>query len=108
MVKTRSTKNPPPATKVTGSKHKEKRHAAKKEFWKKRLAALCDRVDALEQKMIPDTWTPHSYDLFDACRVERSELFTRISWILTTKFRREHETNFHISTRVETALSLLE
>lgn len=102
MVKTRSF-----AAKGTQPKLKEKKNA-KKEFWKKRLAVLCERIEALEQKMIPDTWTAHSYDLFDACRVERSELFTKISWILTTKFRREHETNYHISTRVETALSLLE
>ena len=79
-----------------------------KKFWKKRLSALCKQISALEKKMIPDTWVDSSYDLFDACRLERSEIITRINWILDKKFNRPPEPSFHRSTQIEVALSLIE
>ena len=110
MPKTRSSKTPKrhPETSAPGVAKKKEAPAAKKTFWKGRLANLCKKIETLEKKMLPFEWTNASYDLFDACRVERTEVITRINWILHTQFGLPPNPAFHRSTQIEVALSLLD
>jgi len=108
MAKTRSelNRNAPAVSKT--EKKKEAASGSSKRFWKKRLEALCKRVAHLESRMLPKDWVDVSYDLFDACRMERSEMITRINWILHSKFNLPPSPSFHRSTQIEVALSLIE
>ena len=107
MPKTRSSKVRKGDEHASTTRAAKKKEGGEKKYWKTRLGCLCKQIGTLEKQMIPPVWKDASYDLFDACRVERSELITRLNWILHTKFDRPPNPAFHRSTQIEVALSLL-